>query len=327
MKNKTTIVILLHIIFWILTFLPYADKENVEFVGSDLKYAIIIEFYSLIIPFYLNYFIFSILIEQKKYINYAIAIVSFITLYILFAVFFEEYWILPNMSYSWQYIHILIGILFYILISSIFKSIYIWFSNKEIEKEKIQTELNFLKNQINPHFLFNVLNNIYSLSYTNDKKAAPMIAKLSKILHYMLYDCNENKVLLNKELELLKNFIALHLLRFDEHKNIDFYDEGINLNHKIAPLILLTLLENSFKHGDIDTNKKGWIQVECIVDNNILHYNVSNSISISEKLKHKSKGIGHLNIKKQLEIHYNKKYDLHIDEKETEYIVNLKISL
>lgn len=327
MKNKRAIIILLHTVFWILTFLPYADKTNIEFVGSDLKYVIIIELYSLIIPFYLNYFFFSKLLERKKHIFYIGVIISFTALYILIAVVFEKNWILSETNYEWQYIHIIIGILFYILISAIFKSISVWFTNKEIEKDKIQAELNFLKIQINPHFLFNVLNNVYSLAYTNDKKAAPMIAKLSKILHYMLYDCNENKVFLDKEIELLKNFIALQQLRFDDHKNIDFYAEGINLNHKIAPLILLTLLENSFKHGDIDTNEKAWIQVECIVENSVLHYKVSNSISISDKSRHKNKGIGHLNTKKQLEIHYNKKHDLHFEKKEIEFIVNLTISL
>ncbi len=327
MTKKRTIIIMLHIGFWLLTFLPYIDKSYVEFVGSDLKYLVMIEFYSLVFPFYINYFLFSKLIEKKKHLYYIFIIFGFTAFYVLFARFFEQYWILANENYNWQYIHIILGILLYILISTVFKSIFVWFKNKEIENDKIQAELNFLKIQINPHFLFNTLNNIYSLEYTNDKKTAPMIAGLSKILHYMLYDCKENTVLLDKEIEFLRNYIKLQQLRFEENKNIDLYTEGVNINHRIAPLILLTLLENSFKHGDINTNDKAWIHVECVVVDNILYFKISNSVSELGNIEQKNKGIGNLNVKNQLKIHYHKKHNLQIEKTETEYIIDLKIDL
>ena len=119
---KKRIVIIIHIVFWLLTFLPYIDKSYYDFTDSDYLDIVIFEFFFLVLPFYLNYFLFSkLLFEKKKYINYSLTIVGFIALYFLFARFFEEYWIYPDMSYEWQYFNIIVDNL-YPLVNNIFSS-------------------------------------------------------------------------------------------------------------------------------------------------------------------------------------------------------------
>ncbi len=333
-------MIVFHLTFWsaiIALTLNYVLKE------LEIIDAIFLSFYTSFlaaVPFYINYFLFSRFLFRKQNFFYYFALIIALILVPLFIINFTEfgYLLIDDATYN-QSLDLVINYVFVILVSNLIRGTEVWMYNRQrqqqIEKEKLQAELNFLRIQINPHFLFNTLNNIYSLAYTKDDKAAPMIAKLSQIMRYMLNDCKESRVELKKEIGILKNYIDLQLLKIGQDRNIDLYSEGININHKVAPLIFITLLENCFKHGDIEMNEKGWIKVECIVEDDCLNFNISNSISNNEKASSsvasseegESSGIGLSNIRKQLELNYPDNFEINIEELESEYNVKLKIKL
>lgn len=199
----------------------------------------------------------------------------------------------------------------------------------QLEKEKAAAELNFLKAQIHPHFLFNTLNNLYTLTLQKSDKAPDLVVRLSEMLDYMLYQCNDDKVPLEKEIQLLKNYIDLESVRYGDRLKLDF-DLNIDKSKTlIAPLLLLSLVENAFKHGASGNLDDPKIELDLQVINQQLKFRVWNTKSKVEQ-KDKSdfkKGIGFSNIKKQLELIYPNDYQLDIQIEEDSYCVILEIAL
>ncbi|MFK7937465.1 MAG: sensor histidine kinase [Saprospiraceae bacterium] len=195
----------------------------------------------------------------------------------------------------------------------------------QLKSEKLATEMQFLKTQISPHFIFNSLNNIYSLVQQQHVNAAPMLAKLSKILRYILYDNHEDKVLITKELAVIKDYIALQQMRKLASDNIDFYQEGAAGNLHIAPMILLHFVENCFKHSGVETDKQAWIKMECSIANDKLYFSTENSRRV--QVKSEVGGIGNSNICRQLELYYPELHDLKITNSKESYRVDLLINL
>src|SRR6267154_2327917 len=156
-----------------------------------------------------------------------------------------------------------------------------WFEfearKKELENENLTAELNFLKEQINPHFLFNTLNNLYYLAFTQSPNTTEVIAKLSQMMRYMIYDSNYQQVLLTKEIEYMKNYISLERLRLNDEVPIDFVVEGEVENKLITPLIFITFLENAFKHGVSANNPESWVKINIRVVDNECTYTVENT--------------------------------------------------
>ncbi len=134
-----------------------------------------------------------------------------------------------------------------------------------LKSEKLQTELNFLKSQINPHFLFNTLNNIYSYAQTSNEKTAPMLERLSAILRFMVYDCGEDRVSLNKELSAIEDLLEIHKMKNSKQQNIQFSSEGVKGYHLIVPLILVNFVENACKYNDTISNPNGYIKINLLV--------------------------------------------------------------
>jgi two-component system LytT family sensor kinase len=175
-----------------------------------------------------------------------------------------------------------------------------------IEKEKARAELNFLKAQIHPHFLFNTLNNLYSLTLKKSDKAPEVLMKLSDMLDYMLYQCTEPHVPIQQEIELLHNYIELEKLRYGDRLNFKMEELIDDKNTPISPLILLSLVENAFKHGASGDIGKPKIDIRIQVSNRVLEFDVFNSKPL---LKQKDvtdfkKGIGVSNVKRQLDLIY-----------------------
>lgn len=177
-----------------------------------------------------------------------------------------------------------------------------------LHKEKSDIELKTLKAQLNPHFLFNTLNNIYSLSVLNSPKTPIAIGKLSEILDYILYRCNSDFVPVSKEIELLRNYIELEKLRYDDRLEIYFKTE-IKTDNTIPPLILLSLVENAFKHGAGEDNGSPKIWIDLITEKSKTKFTISNTICESPK-SDKNGNIGLINIQKQLDLLYGKIYSL-----------------
>jgi two-component sensor histidine kinase len=195
---------------------------------------------------------------------------------------------------------------------------------RHTEKNRMQTEIYSLRSQINPHFLFNTLNNIYALTLVKSDKAGESIIMLSSIMRYMINEQHSDLISLRKEMDYLNSYLELEKLRIPTNVDLDIKIEG-NLNkNTIAPLIFLPFIENAFKHG-ISTEKNTSIQIHLTVAGDILYMVVKNKKINNPKIE--SSGFGLKNVIKRLDLLYANKYDLQIIDHETTYTVNLKLNL
>lgn len=200
-----------------------------------------------------------------------------------------------------------------------------------LEKEKLETELKFLKSQFNPHFLFNTINSIFVLIHKNPDRASESLAKFSELLRYQLYECNEAKIPLKHEISYLENFIELEKLRLDHHFELHFQNNiGSNANWMIAPFLLIPFVENAFKHVSQEKDQTNWINIRLELEYSTLKMQVSNSYS---KLHNRQTalldygGIGLKNVKRRLDLLYDKNYNLQILEEEQHFLVELSLNL
>jgi LytS/YehU family sensor histidine kinase len=191
----------------------------------------------------------------------------------------------------------------------------------QAEKERAIAELQLLKAQVHPHFLFNTLNNIYSFSLENSKKTPGLILKLSSLLSYMLYDCKAEEVSLEKELEVMKNYIDLEKERYGDNIDISLNIEGDIKNKQIAPLLLLPFLENAFKHGTSEQLEKPWLSMDLTIKQNTLKCKIANSKN--EIVPFSEKGIGIQNVKKRLAFLYPDKHELKINDEGDFFVVSI----
>jgi two-component system LytT family sensor kinase len=217
---------------------------------------------------------------------------------------------------------------FFIVMSSLLKFTTDWFSNERIqrnlESEKKDMELQFLKSQLNPHFLFNSLNNIYSLAYQKSDKTADAILKLSEIMRYMIYESNDSWVQLNKEVEYVQSFVELQKLRFKDGAAVEIKINGEIDGQKIVPLILISFVENAFKHG-VANDPTDPIRINIIANQKILHFSVSNKKSKTNK--DAMGGVGLNNVERRLQLLYPERYKLNIVNSATHYTTELMLDL
>ncbi len=309
--------ILEHAAFWGFIFLFVFDyhflEENMaEAIGKTLlevaTYAVIVYFnLLLLVPF---------LLEKKRPFSYAVGLAAIVGGY----VFSVRATGLESEFYEmggWRDIFsMVLNTSLFLLISTL----YWFFKQAQIERErqfllkneKLEAELNFLRAQIGPHFLFNTLNNIYALALQKHDNAAPMIAKLSALLRHILYEGNRGEVFLKKELDTLKQYVELHLLRKPRSQNVDFHIEGSPDGWKIEPMLLLNFVENAFKHSNLDQDEKAWIKIHCdIGEAGEFVFSTQNSAApaIQSAIRNpqsatKAGGIGLQNTQRQLELKY-----------------------
>lgn len=198
-----------------------------------------------------------------------------------------------------------------------------------LEKEKATNELKFLKAQIQPHFLFNTLNNLYALTLAKSDLAPEVVLKLSELLDFILYQSNQSEIPIEKEIELIQGFIDLETLRYGDLIDVTFEHEVDNQFTKISPLILLPFVENAFKHGASGNLEDPTIKVELKVEKEQLFFSIFNNKPkvIGRKKETLHGGIGIKNLKRQLALNYAEKHSLSIQETETDYHVQLTIEL
>jgi LytS/YehU family sensor histidine kinase len=202
--------------------------------------------------------------------------------------------------------------------------------NQELEKEKMISELRYLKSQVHPHFFFNTLNNLYGLTLSKSDTAPEVVLRLSDLMSYMLYDTNTQWVPLEKEINYIRNYIALEKLRFGKRFNVSFQVQGDTSSIVIAPLLLLPFIENSFKHSINKEIEGAWIAIDLTIKEAALAFTVENSM-IKEPMNGEESesagGLGLQNVKRRLELLYKERYTLKIFEEESEYLVVLKLDL
>jgi two-component system, LytTR family, sensor kinase len=195
---------------------------------------------------------------------------------------------------------------------------------QEKEKQYLETELNFLKSQIQPHFFFNTLNNLYSLTLKKSDLAPEVVLKLSDLMSYMLYESNAHQTLLTKEINYLQNYIAVEKLRFGQRLQVQFDTAGSTDHVYIPPMLLILFVENSFKHGakHIATNIN--IHLVLKIEGGHLFFSISNPLPV-QPLTQNQVGIGLKNVRRRLELLYGTSYTLEMQEDNNTYTVSLKI--
>jgi len=294
------------------------------------------------LSFYLSYafaalFIGYVLLPKffytKQYWLFAISVLAvLITVIVVEELILEQIFYPDSRGKSFPgFIYTLIGILPTILILVGFK--FAWDAQqKQSELEQLNTamaesRMQFLKSQINPHFLFNNLNNLYAYALEESPKTPTIILKLSSLLRYMLYDCQEKLVLVEKEINSLQDFIHLQELQIEDRGDIQFTTSGQTSNWKIAPLILIVFIENCFKHSTSSQTDNIQIDIDLAIQGAQLIMNCSNTFSPTTNTQKLTKGIGLKNVKDRLALLYPNAHQLDIQENRNVYKVQLELVL
>jgi two-component system LytT family sensor kinase len=332
---KINKLLYLHIFFWSIyivgsVLIPYFVYNSPNTIFN------VTFFITSIICFYFNYFVvvpkfFDGDKIYKSVIVFFLSASCFVGVrYFMEELFLPTFFGIRNYAKETPFIYYYFDNIFYSS-TTIFISTTFWFfryfiktevEKTELVKARKNAELQALKTQINPHFIFNSLNNIYSLVYQKSESALPAIEELSKLLRYTTKDLEKDVISLDKEIGYIDSLTALEKLRI---KNPELLIIEKNINHptlNISPMILVPFVENAFKHGDF--RDKGF-QMNISDEDQILHFYLLNYKK--ERMKDSLSGIGIENVKKRLEILYPKKYELTIKNSETEFIVDLKINL
>jgi len=336
-KPKT---FLYHLLFWISLYLLWIIAFRSYSVA--LSKTMTIEFCYLIfitLDYYsINNLAIPYLLQKKKHLLFVAAILFIITLSALLRALVAQqmnlhfFHFAQGISFNTLYFNSVINISIWVLLIASGKLILDRMQTQQqlerLEKIRVQTELDYLKAQINPHALFNSLNTIYGHIDKSNQVARNILLQFSELLRYQLYDCGEEKVCLNKELEYIKNYTAFQRLRKDEHLlvNIDIRNNDTDLN--IAPLLLVVLIENAFKFVSSFTDKENKIFIEIYTEKNILHSAFINTkeMQISSN-RTSSSGIGIANLKRRLELLYPKKHTLSTTVCDELYKTTLTIEL
>ena len=326
-----------HTVFWLLVLALFLMIEDYRIgLAFTISNEIInLLFYAVIVYVNIFYLIPNYLSKKKffTYIVFLIALALLITPIKLFVFHFkwEAYPELQNILYLDQSMYYASSIAA-AGASTILKIIGDWLRHQrekqELETRNVQSELKFLKSQINPHFLFNTLNSIYALSLKKSDKAPEIVVKLSEMLRYMLYECNEVSVPLEKEVKYIENYLSLEKLRHGEKLNIDFKAQGQINGLRVSPLMFVPFLENAFKHGANNHLDSGFVRASLDVHEQTIKFKIENSkpdaIPVRDHQR-KSGGIGLVNIRRRLNILYYNQHELKIEEKPDSYTVHLDL--
>ena len=331
--------IVLHILFWVLiiSFFVFIVLNNTKMTTVALLVIFLLYPLINISLFYLNFLILiPQFLDKKKYGFYAVATVLAVLVYGFgkygIALIFKQYVLTqskgPVVGFGHYFLATVFSSLIFLFLSAVLKFTIDWFLNervqRDLENQRLTAELAFLKSQINPHFLFNSLNSIYSLAYQRSETTPEAILKLSEIMRYMLYECNDNKVGLDKEFQYLHNYIDLQKIRFANKAYIDFKITGVVDGQQIVPLLLIAFIENAFKHG-VANNALTPIRLAINVEGQHLNFYIQNRKHTNNR--DPEGGIGLNNVKRRLNLLYPRKYNLDIIEGTDSYTVELSLVL
>ena len=328
---------LLHLVFWSLVFamMMLAGPDNNTSYMEVIRKLIHLAFYMLVVYINLGYLIPKFL-SQKNFMTYVLLLLAMVAVFtpikvLLLYITFDEVdpreFLVMNQQYIFLLLFLIAGG------STVIKIISDWQRHqrdrKDLETQRMQSEIKFLKSQINPHFLFNTLNSLYALTLKKSDKAPEIVIKLSEMMRYMLYECNERRVPLQKEVNYIQNYLAMEGLRQSGHADIQFKIEGQITDQTIAPLIFIPFLENSFKHGLNHQLGDGYVHVIMKVLGNKLLLRILNSKpeQTPQQTDKQSGGIGLVNVQRRLNLLYPSQYKLDIEESEKEHIVELSLDL
>lgn len=335
---KRSHIVIIHLLFWlIIVIIPFSltnfkghfEEESYYFLFQHVMNALLFYItYLLLIPF-----IFRKLTLRKAIISGLAFILFMSVLRFLISSPIREYTgaferFPPNLgmrvffAINWTVLFTIYPLIIYLSIE--------WYKERisrfELMKERKQGEIDLLKSQVNPHFLMNTLNNLYSLVYQGSSNASDAVLKLSDLMRYMLYDTQTEFVSLENEIKYLKSFIELQMLRFTNKELVKFEIDGDPTGKLIAPMLLVPFVENAFKHGNKSNAGQG-ISIRMIIEDKRMTFEIENLKSSQTVEKVAESGIGLNNIKKRLEYQYPGRHDLRISDSPKKFEVRLTLSL
>ncbi|HEY0678728.1 MAG TPA: histidine kinase [Chitinophagaceae bacterium] len=328
-----------HILFWAVIFIctfflwngtsqPQAAFKLTAWQVSAKMIIVYINFY-LLMPLFLY---------KKKYFTYALGLLM---VFAIGVALYRLQWVLMYTKRNFEFWHTIgwsmdaLNIISpVIMFTGGIKLLKNWYIDKEkkaaLEKQKLTTELNYLKGQIHPHFFFNTLNNLYALTLQKSDDAPTTVLKLSQMMHYMLYDAATDYVPLSREIKNIQNYIELERIRYGDRLDLSFNVTGLVEGRNIAPLILLPFVENAFKHGTSNEHRECWITIDLKVKDDLLMFKVENSVSDTNNaanLMGYKCGIGLKNVTRRLELLYPSQHQLNIVKEKDAHWVDLKLEI
>jgi len=323
LKTYSRYKIIGQLLFWLCSVIFavtafYVASNHQLVLNSELLLQALIPNIGFALAVYINlYVLVPRLLKQKNYIFYTFWLVILLSVSSLIIQTFLVYG-LKTKSFTDQFASMFSShfftTAFYVGITSLFKFVKDWIQLQEmrlrysqIEREKLEAELNTLKSQLNPHFLFNCLNNVYSLALTNSPKTPEIILKLSDLMRHVLYESRENFIPVKKELDFLSNFIELQKIRLNNKIDIDYSISGIIPDLKVIPLIFEPFIDNAFKHGLKNPASSPYIHIAISFHEKTMRSTIRNNYKqASTPYSNQSSGIGLKNIEKRLEYLYPK---------------------
>jgi len=332
---------LLHILFWSISLIVFGYIFKIsDTVGRiDILYSVLFHL-SLWLGVYLNLFLLiPYLLNMKNYFHYVLFLLILIVgITFLNQLTFDRFadFLLPDYYFvsQFNYLETCILVMVFLVGTTFLKLSKSWFEFQEIkyqiakiEKENIRIQLKALKAQINPHFLFNSLNVLYSLTLKRANETAEAIIMLSDILRYVIYDSNKETVSISSEVKLITNYLSLQKHRIDSDTSINF-ETNIHEEIQVTPMLFLPLVENSFKHGVKGDIANTYIRISIFASKKMLQFEIENNKGVSECSTEKAEGgIGLSNIRKRLNLLYTDKHHFIVKEDENKFKVLLKIEL
>lgn len=349
LHSRRTWRIVRHILFWLIAylfFISFFGRANRDY-QSTLVFASMLFPVAIATSYFLNYYLIPRFLFTKRYFRFALFsfytlvittwLETMITMFTLIIV--SDYQVSRMDPASFDVVFMLVGFYFIILGASSIKIIQNFFDikqqNRRLDDLRLQAEirlkeaeLKLLRAQIHPHFLFNTLNNLYGLTLEKSELAPELVLKLADLMDYMLYRCNQPLVPLESEILHLKNYIDIERLRYDGDLDLQFLVEGKTRNYTIAPMLLLPLIENAFKHGVSKSVNHPFVHIRIHISEHKVQLQVKNSCSVNnEKQESYTGGIGLQNLQKRLHLLYPEQHAIDYSQHGNYYRANLQLQL
>ncbi len=338
LKNKRLFNILFWVLYFLYEWLGNAAVDN-EYERYLINAAVIVPITFFAAMFTIHYLFRLFYLNERKVMFWILAVASMIVVtlarrtfnyYYTYPLYYPEgqqtmsFLFLPKLIIEAVNTYLIVGLY------SMFHFFRAYYEQQKLahalQQDKVQSELALLKLQVHPHFIFNTLNNIYSLSLHNNAKTPDLIYRLSSFLDYNLYDSQSEYVLLSKELEYISNYIELEKIRFGDRLDVALNVFNDISKSYISPMLALPLVENAFKHGIGKTRGSGWIRIDVSTDKGWIAINIENSYSntVNKEIGNGS-GIGLENVRRRLEILYPQAHSLQVFCEDQSHLVKLKV--
>lgn len=323
-----------HLIFWVLSVYAigsyFSISNFLKFI--DFYYALLFHIPLLALVYINLKFLIPRYLQKGHILIYGLLCAILIGLtYFLHNLTFDV--LLPMMPTEYYMVsftdpEVLITIfLIYLVISTLIKLSKSWYRVQELKRENLQLELETLKNQLNPHFLFNSLNSVYGLSLKKSDQTPTMILKLSNLLRYVLYEAKDETVPLEKEIQFIESYLDLQKARANVEENIQFVKKGGFEGYEIAPLLLVNIIENAFKHGADFNEDDNFIRISLSQNSGLLTFQCFNQKEPNADKTNEKEGVGLENVRKRLDLIYEDRARIDIEDRSNTFEVTIKIQL